>query len=451
MTQNFSALSLNWPENEPLPVSLFENGIACPNSANILADDLAQFAKQHHANPLSQHIAHPLSLAHWQTLHHHWHADHTASIDTGITLGELNQKLRQHQQWLPCLGHPDTPIIDYLASDWPSMAAGINPLLAGRYPHQWLLGQTTLYANGVLAQSGGRVMKNVSGFDMGKLHTGAFHTYGLITQVNLRLASAPEQQRGFWHPCQSATEAINRARMWANQLPAEQILTCEVVHTEHIFTQPINPTRQSSCQELTHTNWGVWLQLQGTDASLSALTSDIHGSATVCALNPETASILESLLATPPITTADQRITDSSNWLAPIAALTCLPQHTETVLNIVSDTLNKHTNLTPVVQARPMAGIIILRDKLPVTLHTETHISPWKALLAACQNSLATHVVQARVLAAHSNRHWQTFIEETNLPNSPTMLNLIGQLKHTYDPEHRFYSPLFPVSALTPF
>ncbi|MDA2802920.1 FAD-binding oxidoreductase [Nocardiopsis suaedae] len=54
-----------------------------------------------------------------------------------------------------------------------------------------ILGMTVVRADGVAASSGGRVVKNVAGYDLGKLHAGALGTLGIITSVTFRLRPVP--------------------------------------------------------------------------------------------------------------------------------------------------------------------------------------------------------------------------------------------------------------------
>ncbi|MBB4930274.1 glycolate oxidase FAD binding subunit [Lipingzhangella halophila] len=58
-----------------------------------------------------------------------------------------------------------------------------------------IIGMTTVRADGVAASSGGRVVKNVAGYDLGKLHTGALGTLGVITSVTFRLHPVPPARR----------------------------------------------------------------------------------------------------------------------------------------------------------------------------------------------------------------------------------------------------------------
>ena len=50
-----------------------------------------------------------------------------------------------------------------------------------------IIGMTVVLADGTIAKSGGKVVKNVAGYDIHKLMTGSFGTLGVITEVNFRL------------------------------------------------------------------------------------------------------------------------------------------------------------------------------------------------------------------------------------------------------------------------
>jgi glycolate oxidase FAD binding subunit len=75
------------------------------------------------------------------------------------------------------------------------LATGDSGPLRHRYgaPRDLVLGVTVALPDGSVARAGGRVIKNVAGYDLGKLHTGAFGTLGLIAEVNLRLHPRPER------------------------------------------------------------------------------------------------------------------------------------------------------------------------------------------------------------------------------------------------------------------
>jgi glycolate oxidase FAD binding subunit len=74
------------------------------------------------------------------------------------------------------------------------LATGDSGPLRHRYggPRDLVLGITVALADGTLARSGGKVIKNVAGYDLGKLFAGSFGTLGAILSVNVRLHPKPE-------------------------------------------------------------------------------------------------------------------------------------------------------------------------------------------------------------------------------------------------------------------
>ena len=74
------------------------------------------------------------------------------------------------------------------------IATGAAGPLRFRYgsPRDLLIGVTIVRADGAVAKSGGKVVKNVAGYDLGKLFAGSYGTLGLITQATFRLHPKPE-------------------------------------------------------------------------------------------------------------------------------------------------------------------------------------------------------------------------------------------------------------------
>lgn len=83
-----------------------------------------------------------------------------------------------------------------------------------------MIGTTVVRADGVVARSGGRVVKNVAGYDLGKLLTGSFGTLGLVTQAVVRLHPVPEASACV---TVSAADAEGAGRMIAAVVHAEVV------------------------------------------------------------------------------------------------------------------------------------------------------------------------------------------------------------------------------------
>ena len=62
------------------------------------------------------------------------------------------------------------------------------------HPRDTVIGMEVLLANGTITKSGGQVVKNVSGYDMSRLHVGGFGTLGVITKVSFKLTPSPRKE-----------------------------------------------------------------------------------------------------------------------------------------------------------------------------------------------------------------------------------------------------------------
>ena len=123
-----------------------------------------------------------------RVVEHAW-ADLTVTVEAGCTITELQRTLAQHGQRLAV-----DPLWPEKATVGGVLSANDSGVLRFRYGglRDLVIGVTLALADGTLAQSGGKVVKNVAGYDLGKLFCGSFGTLGVITEVNFRLhAIAP--------------------------------------------------------------------------------------------------------------------------------------------------------------------------------------------------------------------------------------------------------------------
>ena len=112
--------------------------------------------------------------------------DLLATVQAGTTLADLNATLGEAGQWWP---------LDPLGGGTlgATIAAAADGPLAATYgaPRDMVLGLTLALADGRIVKAGGRVVKNVAGYDMVKLYTGSWGTLGVIVEANLRLHALP--------------------------------------------------------------------------------------------------------------------------------------------------------------------------------------------------------------------------------------------------------------------
>ena len=118
----------------------------------------------------------------------HSPADLVATAPAGMTLREFNERLREANQWLP-LDPPDsdTATLGAIVAD-----ARVGPLALGYGgPRNMVLGMRVRLPDGTLIKTGGRVVKNVAGYDLGKLFTGSGGALGQIEEITFKLRPLP--------------------------------------------------------------------------------------------------------------------------------------------------------------------------------------------------------------------------------------------------------------------
>lgn len=145
-----------------------------------------------------------LSTRRLRRLLRHEAADMTVSVEAGGSLAELNAALAAAGQRLP-LDPPDpehTSIGALIATD----AAGPLRLSQGKV-RDLLIGIKVVLADGTIVSGGGRVVKNVAGYDLMKLFTGSFGTLGVIVEANFKVRPRPESEAIFVVPAATTAEA----------------------------------------------------------------------------------------------------------------------------------------------------------------------------------------------------------------------------------------------------
>ena len=133
-----------------------------------------------------------LSMARINRVLQHAVDDFTVTVEAGLPLSQLQLVLAEKGQWLPL----DPPVAG------PSSIGGLVARgLSGRLQHHYrglrdqLLGLSLLRSDGTAAKAGGRVVKNVAGFDLMRLFAGSWGSLGLISEITLRTMPLPQARR----------------------------------------------------------------------------------------------------------------------------------------------------------------------------------------------------------------------------------------------------------------
>jgi len=112
--------------------------------------------------------------------------DLTVTAEAGVKLADLQAHLAQHHQYIPLHpAYPETTLGGLVATGdtWRERYGGLRDMV---------LGISFVRSDGKLAKAGGRVVKNVAGYDMMKLFSGSYGTLGVISQVTFRTYPIPE-------------------------------------------------------------------------------------------------------------------------------------------------------------------------------------------------------------------------------------------------------------------
>lgn len=119
-------------------------------------------------------------------------ADLTATLQSGCSLAEFNQQAAQHRQFIPLdpFGEIKSTIGGIIAS------ASSGPLrCAYGTPRDWIVGVTVAHPNGGVSKAGGKVVKNVAGYDLCKLYAGSFGSLAVIAEMSFKLRALPPMEK----------------------------------------------------------------------------------------------------------------------------------------------------------------------------------------------------------------------------------------------------------------
>ena len=132
--------------------------------------------------------------------------DLVVTVEAGITLGRLQAFLAEHDQFLPIDAPAEATIGGVLA-------AGVSGPSRHAYglPRDWLLGCRVALADGTIVKGGGRVVKNVAGYDLPKLAVGSLGTLGVVVEATFKVAPLLAAQETLVTSCpspQAAADAV---------------------------------------------------------------------------------------------------------------------------------------------------------------------------------------------------------------------------------------------------
>lgn len=157
--------------------------------------------------------------------------DLTLTARAGTTIAELTAAAKANDQWLP---------LDPWGGDDGTLGATLSTATAGPHsvsmglPRDVVLGMEFITGNGDVVRAGGRVVKNVAGFDLTRLVVGSWGTLGVITEATIRLRARPTQIRTLAVEVNDSAQALNELATRLRGLPFTP-LAAEVVNRALAF------------------------------------------------------------------------------------------------------------------------------------------------------------------------------------------------------------------------
>ncbi len=169
--------------------------------------------------------------------------DMTITVQAGITIARLNEILRAEKQRLPVdIPNPEQATLGGAIA---SNASGPRRFGLGTL-RDYVIGISAINDEGQEIKGGGRVVKNVAGYDFMKLFTGSFGTLGIITQVTLKLKPEPEASGMMIVPttleqAEGILDALNATRTRPVCIELLDPLARQSLRTEHGCELPGDP------------------------------------------------------------------------------------------------------------------------------------------------------------------------------------------------------------------
>lgn len=398
--------------------------ISCDNST-VLSEHIKRCNREGRrvvpGNPQSlpektaQRISYFLSLDGADKIIEHCRPDQVISVEAGITIAALQKLLSEHKQWFPvCLADDRLSLMEY-----------INRGSSGPLEHGYgeardlVLGMQVVLGSGELIKCGGKVVKNVTGYDLPKLFAGSHGTLCIPYSAHLRLFALPETSSTIVIRFKKIEQAFDSARkLCRSGLP----LSCLEIADSNIFKTVKD---DSGLKAPAHEEGEILLcvQIHGIGSVVAELEKELHkiserDSQAQEKLDAEQEKQLWKLLAQP-----TQFI--HANWIE-------MAGSTRVIEQLITEIKSKNEAFGQLVwTARPGRNKAILLLPRPITA-AENYGKVQSDLIAFLKDSVASTNSTITIACADSQYLWSV----QRLPESDQVLEeLKRRLKHEFDPQ----------------
>jgi glycolate oxidase FAD binding subunit len=204
---------------------------------------------------------------------HYDPGDLTLSVDAGMPLRELESYLRERGQFLPLA----VPCFES-STVGGSVASGIDSALRLQYgsARDFVIGAEFIDGTAQLCKSGGRVVKNVTGYDLHKLLIGSLGTLGVLTRVNFRTYPLPARSGGHiacFAKAEGALEFKNAVEKSGLPLASAELLNPRAAR---MIRAILSRSGEASPPELEREEWCAYSAFEGSEEVVQRVGREVE-------------------------------------------------------------------------------------------------------------------------------------------------------------------------------
>jgi glycolate oxidase FAD binding subunit len=199
--------------------------------------------------------------------------DLTLSVDAGMPLRQLATVLAEKGQFLPLA----VPCYE-TSTVAGALASGIDSTLRNQYgtARDFLIGAEFVDGKGALCKSGGRVVKNVTGYDFHKLLIGSLGTLAVITRLNFRTFTLPQTHGGHLACFPNLEDAsAYRDAIEKSGLPLANLETFSPEMVA-LTSAVLRETNADLAGRLDSGTWCIYASFEGNEAVVPRVARDLQ-------------------------------------------------------------------------------------------------------------------------------------------------------------------------------
>lgn len=208
-----------------------------------------------------------LDLSAMQAIKEHCPPDQVISVETGIGVNALNRHLQEYKQWLPaCVADDETTLLDLI-----NFADG-GSIEQSHAVRDLILGLEVVLPGGTQIKTGGKVVKNVTGYDLTKMFVGSHATLGVPYLAHLRLSAKPEHSQSLLVSSDAAESLLETAnKLILSALP----VACLEIFDRRLLEQNESPLCLSGANLPAGHNYLLLLRVDGQHDVVEEIVASI--------------------------------------------------------------------------------------------------------------------------------------------------------------------------------